>query len=526
LNPTALLPRRTTEPRWVASRGASRLHPFLFGLYFVLTLAASNTVELKGLPDLVWPIFISLAACGLCWIAALAVTRDSQKAGVLALLWFVAFSLYGYVAETLRVPGALRLIGAERGLGMLFAVALFGPTLAIRRTGRPLEPVNRFLSLVGLFLVAYTGFQVLLGLRETRNPRAALPLPAVRPGPAPVSGRPDIFLIILDKYTGSELLQQHFGFDNREFVDFLRSRGFVVPRSSQANYPQTPLALASMLNLDYLQNLPPEANLYDIVENNRLAVFLKRQGYRFVFFPTGFRITFQNRNADLQLPAPKEVKSEFAAVYQNTTMLPELLTGVCAVLGCEAGRFLVTAQSADVMDWKFNRMAEQAGRDEPTFVLAHLSLPHEPFIYDADCSHRDLFWPAGAGLLDDEEANQAYLDQISCANRKLATLIDSVLSRSRRPPVILLQSDHGHGRIGHLPQRVEDLTPYQLRERMSIFSAYLLPGIPNGAVADSVTPVNASRLVLRQYFGADLPAVEDASYWGLEDRPRDLKRVK
>ena len=62
----------------------------------------------------------------------------------------------------------------------------------------------------------------------------------------------------------------------------------MVPRSSQANYPQTPLALASMLNLDYLQNLPQELNLYDLIEYNRLAGFLKREGYRFVFFPTGF----------------------------------------------------------------------------------------------------------------------------------------------------------------------------------------------------------------------------------------------
>ena len=72
---------------------------------------------------------------------------------------------------------------------------------------------------------------------------------------------PDIYLLVLDKYTGNEVLKEHFGFDNASFEEFLRSRGFVVPRSSQANYPQTPLALASMLNLDYLQDLPPELNL-------------------------------------------------------------------------------------------------------------------------------------------------------------------------------------------------------------------------------------------------------------------------
>ena len=77
------------------------LHPPLFGLYFVLTLAASNTTDLEGWPDLVWPLssrsrLRGLLARGLAW------TRDAQKAALLCLLWFAAFSLYGYVAEALR----------------------------------------------------------------------------------------------------------------------------------------------------------------------------------------------------------------------------------------------------------------------------------------------------------------------------------------------------------------------------------------------------------------------------------------
>jgi hypothetical protein len=501
------------------------LHPFLFGLYFVLTLAASNTSELKGWPDLVWPIFISLVVCTLCWVAGFALTRDRQKAAVLCLLWVVAFSIYGYVAETLRLDGGLRLIGDEPGLGVLFALALFGPSLAIHRSVRRLEPVNRYMSLVALLLLGYTTVQLYRGLLRDRDPLAVLPLPAAPTNRAPIGDRPDIYLIILDKYTGGEVLEQHFGFDNSEFEGFLRSRGFVVPKSSQANYPLTALALASMLNLDYLQNLPREVNLYDVIENNRLAAFLKLQGYRFAFFPTGYRMTVQNRTADVQLSAPKEVRDEFATVWQSTTMLPELLAGACALIGCEAGSYLLRAQPAEIMDWKFERMKDLAGGDLPTFVLAHLSLPHEPYLYHADCSHRDLYWPVGFGLPGDEAANRGYLDQIRCANRKVATLVDSILIRSSRPPVILLQADHGHGRLGELP-RFEKVKSYQLRERMSVFSAYLLPGLPSGAIADSVTPVNAVRLVLRHYFGADLPPLEDASYWAQKDRPREMTRIK
>jgi hypothetical protein len=500
------------------------LHPPLFGLYFVLTLAASNTTDLKGWPDLVWPAAVSLLVCSVCWAAAYAWTRDAQKAALLCLMWFAAFSVYGYVAEALRVAEVLGLIGSEPGLGALFLLALFGPSLAVRRATRRMEAVNQYVTVVGLCLVAYTAVRLYYGLRQHHDPRVALALPAARNVPG--TARPDIYLIILDKYTGSELLEAHFGFDNSAFEQFLRSRGFMVPRSSQANYPQTPLSLASMLNLDYLQNLPRDLNLYDLIEYNRFAGFLKREGYRFAFFPTGLRITFQNRNADLQLPMPRKVRGEFAAVWQNTTALPELLGAVCALGGCQAGRFLLTAQAADMMDWKFEQLKELAGSsDTPTFVLAHLSLPHEPYLYHADCSHRDLYWPAGTGLPGDEEADRGYLDQIRCANRKLEALVDSILARSKRQPIILLQSDHGHGRIGHLPP-FEKLNAYQLRERMSVFAAYRLPGLPAAVIADSVTPINAFRTVLRHYFGADLPPLEDASYWGLKERPFDLVRIR
>jgi hypothetical protein len=503
------------------------LHPFLFALYFVLTLAASNPNDLTGWSDLAWPILVSLLVCGFLCLMGFALTRAPQKAALLGFLWFVAFAVYGYVAETLRAAGTLGLIGGELGLGVLFLLALFGPSVAISRSARRLDPANRYLSLVALLLVAYTSVRLCRGLFRDQFASATLPLPAVSFDPATNRTRPDIYLIVLDKYTGGEVLEQHFGFDNSEFEAFLRSRGFVVPRSSQANYPLTLPALASMLNLDYLENLPRDLSLFDLIENNRLAAFLKAQGYRFIFFPTRYRLTFRSRAADVEVAAPKEVLTEFAAVWAATTMLPELLSGVCTLAGCDEGRFLARAQAADIMDWKFQRMKDLAGEGEggPTFVLAHLLLPHEPYLYHADCSHRDPYWPVGFGLRRDAAANRGYLDQIRCANRKLTILVDSLLTRSSLPPVILLQADHGHGRSGKL-RGLDKMSPYQVRERMSVFSAYLLPGAPGATVTDSVTPVNAVRLVLRRYFGAELPPLEDASYWWVEDQPHDVVRVR
>jgi hypothetical protein len=505
--------------------GRWRLHSFLAGIYFVLTLAASNAISLRGWTDLAWPIPTVLVLAGFFWILAYGLSRDPAKAALLSLLWIVAFSVFGYTAEALLPTGAIQLVGGDLGLLVFFLVMLFGPSLALVRTSRSLEAANRYATLVAGLLVLFTAVQLYRGLHQVRSLQVLVPPPASTGHGAASGDAPDIYVIILDKYTGGEMLAKHFGYDNGEFESSLRSRGFIVPRHGRANYPQTQLALAAMLNLDYIQHLPRQVHLFDLIENNRLATFLKQRNYRFVFFPTGFKFTSRNRNADLQLPEPTQVKSEFGGVWQRTTMMPEVFRVGCAVLGCHAGRLVYVAEGPDLMDWKFRQLQSLTDSSSPTFVFAHLALPHEPYLYRADCTHREPYWPMGAGVIGNREAESAYLEQLTCVNRKVSVLVDSILARSRRPPIILLQADHGHGRFGRYLPEFKDLDDYRLRERMSVFAAYYLPDLAPDSVSDSISPVNVTRLVLRHYFGADVPPLPEESYWATQSRIYDFVRI-
>ena len=71
-----------------------------------------------------------------------------------------------------------------------------------------------------------------------------------------------------------------------------------------------------------------------------------------------------------------------------------------------------------------------------------------------------------------------------------------------------------------------EVSPDRIAERLSVFAAYFLPGGVQMDVADSITPINAIRLVLRLYFDADTPRLEDASYWSAWARPYDFMRVR
>jgi hypothetical protein len=206
-------------------------------------------------------------------------------------------------------------------------------------------------------------------------------------------------------------------------------------------------------------------------------------------------------------------------------MLPEMLQVACALLGCHAGRLGYVAEGPDLMNWKFRQLQSLAGGPSPTFVFAHLALPHEPYIYHADCSPRAPYWPRGTTVPGNKEADQAYLDQLTCVNRKVGQLVDSILAHSRRPPIIILQADHGHGHLGRNLPNFNELDTFRLRERMSVFAAYRIPGLSADSVSDTITPINALRLVLRSYYGADLPTVEDASYWATQEEPYAFTKV-
>jgi len=54
---------------------------------------------------------------------------------------------------------------------------------------------------------------------------------------------------------------------------------------------------------------------------------------------------------------------------------------------------------------------------------------------------------------------------------------------------------------------------------MKILNAYYLPGDGRRLVYDGISPVNTFRLILREYFGADLALLEDRSTYSPFDHP-------
>jgi hypothetical protein len=512
-------------------------YPFLGAVYPVLAMAAANGGQIVELRVLLGPLAISLLVSGGTWLLLRPVVRNSDRRAFLTLMVVILFASYGFF--TAAIAGASWTAPYAHTVIPLLSAAVYvaSVTYLVFRLASDLRGLTRFLNLFSIILVLWVTIDLMRQISGRSSFGSVLD---AAPGTIAASWSakpsPDIYLLVLDKYTGRRSLRDNFNFDNSAFEAFLRSRGFIVPGSPHANYLYTTLSLASLLNYRYLDDLPqrlgPEsrdqAYVSSLIEDNAVWRFLRERSYRFIFFPTAFSFTGSNRFADLQLPDPREIPSEFEIVWRRTTLAEPILWWVCRRIYCSHVFPWFTNETPQLLEWKFERLKElpKLPRDgRPLFVFAHFTVPHEPYIFNADCSTRRLLWPSYFVVRDETLEKNAYVAQLTCVNQRLESIVDQILRDSRAPPVILLQSDHGHGRMMGGISDLRGVTADRLSERADIFAAYDLPGVDGAVIYDSITPVNVFRTVFRQYFKVELAHLPDETYWSPEAHPFKFTKV-
>jgi hypothetical protein len=127
------------------------------------------------------------------------------------------------------------------------------------------------------------------------------------------------------------------------------------------------------------------------------------------------------------------------------------------------------------------------------------------------------WWPLTDQGADFDRIRDAYAVQVTCLDRALLHTVRALLQRPGLRPVIILQGDHGHGRITVDPLRgftltAKELSREQLGERFGVFAAYLFPGADTAIYSD-ISAVNVMPLVIRSLFGTTVPRQPDRSFW-------------
>jgi hypothetical protein len=325
------------------------------------------------------------------------------------------------------------------------------------------------------------------------------------------SNTPDIFYIILDGYGRGDVLADLYGFDNQPFLDSLRRKGFYVADQSHTNYIQTIFSIPSGLNFSYIaphgEDESGQAYFSGLVRRNKIMAMLKRCGYRTVAFESGF--FFTNRPVvDIYLELGLGLNE-----FENLLLADSPVDVLAEELDLELSEHSYEAHRQRVL-YTFEKLGEMPQMPGPKFVFAHIISPHPPFIFDQAGQPVEPKYSYYIGDGDDyqgslEEYLAGYPAQVQFVNQKLEQVFDSLLADSKKPPVIIIQGDHGPG------SRLVWDAPEQtcLWERTPILNAYYLPGAGEGWLYPSISPVNSFRVVLNAYFGTNLTLLPDATYF-------------
>ena len=500
------------------------LYPFVFAVLPLLNVLSRNPGG-SDLQDMGLMIAAMLGVCAVLYGLVLLAGRGRLRKPVVSLIVFLMiFWFYGYspLVQSVRtgVPGAA-------GLAIVAPLATLAAAAAWWLARRPgfLERVTTFLALTCTLAAGWMLSQTALHGIRTRGATAQSALvqrlsqPVSEPSahaPQDTSPHRDIYLIVLDEYANRSVLRERFGFDNRAFEDSLVQLGFTIPRVVRSNYVHTLLSLPSLLNFSYLTPLTQEVGPREtdptlpnyLVENNRAAAFLKKQGYRFLFFPSQWWIsTRHNRNADSEFQAWQGVdplrdatRSDLRRWLVRVTALPSDYS-----------------HDADHVKRTFEGLQQVPLTAGPTFTFAHILNPHRPIVFNAgNCSA--LRRPPSGGTTSVKR--DGYIRQVECLNDLLLGLVTSLVQRSSPAPVILLVGDHGTNSLRYSSAKsAETVSPAQARERFGAFGAFYLPEGRGRFLPESVTLVNVIPTVLNHYLGAQLRLAPDSLYMSLEQTP-------
>ena len=486
------------------------IHPFLLAVYPVVFLFSYNISQIS-FSAIFKPIAVILGFSLASWFILNIFLKDRQKSGVIVSLFLILFFSYGH----------FRTLGG--GNWQIFWLPFLWISLfvlgfhATVRSRKSFHKVTMILNMVSAVLVAFSAANIII----YQFPKVSLPEQYT--GIQGDSGQrqqtetyPDIYFIVLDAYGRQDILQEIYDFDNSEFIDFLRDKGFYIAERATSNYCQTYLSIGSCFNLMYLDEWVKQIARHDkgyeparkLCDKGYIQEFLRKQGYTIVSFsPKPVEPKLQNTDVHLHHGV---LINEFQNALRNTTPLPDIMVIK------ENDSLLDTYRNEILYMLNTPKEIQQLDRT-PKFVYMHVKIPHPPFVFgpngepikaEAIFNSHDGDRLIQRGRLSKAQYRKHYRNQVIFINSQIKKMVNKILANSSQPPIIMLISDHG-------PRSEvvwKDPEKTNVRECMSILSAYYLPNDGSKHLYPEISLVNIFRVILNQYFGQNLELLPDKNY--------------
>jgi hypothetical protein len=519
------------------------IYPFFLAVYPILALWNTNFDRINAV-EIVIPLATTLVVTLVVFLLLRLILCNWSQAALLTSLLVLLFFTYGHIFNLLLQYAFFDVReGRPRNLVVVWLLILLVGCYLIFRYGKRTEGLNQYLNYVCLALVIMTGIQIGFdqihaenikqNLREAANSSIGSdPVTLVSNG-----NSPDVYLIILDGYLRDDILQRSFNFDNSDFLKQLTDLGFVIPSCTQSNYTWTRLSVSSELNMNYLDtagiNLDPSifspdfTPLTEITMHSMVRANFLKMGYKMVAFDTAIKY-INISDADIFIHGKTNFWQELLDASEFNDMLTQTsilrLNGYLEIkypaLTERIGQVLDAVSSATVnklvQTRSVRRLTYDAIMNELDKVTSVPDIPGKKFTYmHVLAPHKTvdglyILGPDG-GLRPTRVQDVGYSNGVTYLNKRIIPILKTLITKSARPPIIILQGDHGW--------------KYSPTTRPFILNAYYLPDGGDKIIYPSITPVNTFRSIFNYYFRGNYPQLKNTTYYSEHDYPYKFTEV-
>jgi hypothetical protein len=459
-------------------------------------------------------LFVQYAAIALfVAFAAILLLKDYNKAVIFSFVVLSSFFLFGALKDQLQRIPAIRVMASYSILlpCILLVLVVCFLMLRYRNTSWKLFGgyVRTLLLLFLLYEFLFLSYNVIVRDSDPDFGDRDHSLISNKNIP-PASVKPDIFWIVMDEYSASEVLLKKWNFVN-PLDSVLKKKKFFVADSATSPYNFTHYSMDAMLDMSYLDGLRSGSvvRFEDMVlgdksvYQNNVVEFLRRNGYHVKNY-TMFDMK--------DMPAHPYIsfKSEPVRLISDNTMFARARKDIGWNF---SNMFSKNKQSDDDMSMKaaFQKLAAErealtrlyekeivkgSTNDKPNFFMLQFMLTHEPFLYNADGS----IHPRASFTKSD-----AYISSVEYANKVIDSLCNYIIrTYSSREFVIIFQSDHGF--------KFDESDPFFMQSNRIPFAVYSSDQNYQGW-HQNVSGVNIFRILLNKYFNTALPLLDERTYF-------------
>ena len=438
---------------------------------------------------------VALILTGILWLFY----RNIFKAALLTFLLLSLQFLFGPVHDFLKgsFPGTI--IVKYSFLLPLLLLLVITASIYLKRSKNNFHRMTIYLNTLFFVLITLDSFSLAISRPKEQNTNAVFNFT-----PCDSCQKPDIYLIVADGYPGNRQLRDLFDFDNSNFENTLKQKGFFIVDSSMSNYNFTQYSIASMLSLNYLKGIKHiNSNKDDIqishnaLKNSPVISYFQNEGYTF------FNHSIFDFKGQPSITIPTFLTRKLEPITRQTLtyrIMKDLGYHFVTTLKIP---FLVKRQlTADKVNNQKIIAATQKTihqkNNKQKFVYTHLMMPHHPFFYDSTGKEVPL------ELLKDEFFfdKGARISYLKYTNNVLLKLIDEILSYNKEKPVIFLISDHG---IREIRDKFDP--HYQFMN----LNAVLLPDRDYDGLYKGMSNINFFRFFLNKQFRQNLPMLKDST---------------